>query len=194
MAPAYIILNSRSAEDMFHVTGTEEVRYTNTETVTLNEIQFRLFPNILGGEMQVTDLQVDGQSVSPRYDLGNSLMIVPLSNALEPGQSVILKMDFAVTVPQYVELNYGVLAYYEEVLTLAHAYPMICVYDDEGWNAEIPPQDGDVTYADTSFYIVKVTAPKGLTLVTSGQRSALTKPGRFRRRSSRTVQHEIFIW
>ena len=64
-------------------------------------------------------------------------------------------MDFAVTVPQSVELNYGVLAYFEDVLTLAHAYPMIAVYDDEGWNAEIPPQSGDVTYADASFFLVK---------------------------------------
>ena len=158
------------AKDMVHITGTEEVRYTNTETVALNEIQLRLFPNILGGEMQVTNLKVDGQSTSPQYALENSLMIVPLSTVLEVGQSVILKMDFAVTVPQEMELNYGVLAYYDEVLTLAHAYPMICVYDDEGWNAEIPSQDGDVTYADTAFYLVRVTAPKGLTLVTSGQR------------------------
>jgi aminopeptidase N len=67
-----------------------------------------------------------------------------------------------------VELNYGVLAYFEDVLTLAHAYPMIAVYDEEGWNAEIPPQDGDVTYGDTAFYIVRVNAPKELTLVTTG--------------------------
>src|SRR6266498_4395731 len=46
---------------------------------------------------------------------------------------------------------------------------MICVYDDEGWNAEIPPQSGDVTYADASFYIVRVTAPKNLTLVMTGR-------------------------
>jgi aminopeptidase N len=66
-------------------------------------------------------------------------------------------------------LNYGVLAYFDNVLTLAHAYPMIAVYDDEGWNAEIPPQSGDVTYADASFFLVKVSAPKDLTLVTSGR-------------------------
>src|SRR6266540_778562 len=47
---------------------------------------------------------------------------------------------------------------------------MICVYDDEGWNAEIPPQSGDVTYADESFYVVKVTALKDLTLVTTGKK------------------------
>jgi len=165
------------AEDMFHITGTEEVQYTNNEDVSLNEIQLRLFPNILGGEMKITDLQADGHPITPQYGLENSLMIVPLSKAFEPQQSLILKMNFAVTVPQEVELNYGVLAYYDDVLALAHAYPMICVYDDEGWNAEIPPQDGDVTYSDASFYIVRVNAPKGLTLVTSGQRISSSEAG-----------------
>ncbi len=161
-------------DDIFHVTGTEQVRYTNAEDVPLNEVQFRLFPNILGGEMKVSNLKADEQSVTPKYGLENSLLIVPLPKSLEPDQSVVLQMDFAVTVPQDVELNYGVLAYFEGVLTLAHAYPMIAVYDDEGWNAEIPPQSGDVTYADASFFLIKVTAPKGLTLVTSGQRLALS--------------------
>jgi aminopeptidase N len=161
------------ADDMYHISGTEEVQYTNTETIALNEVQFRLFPNILGGEMKITDLTVDGQSIMPEYGLENSLMIVRLSSPLEAGQSIIIKMDYAVTVPQTVELNYGVLAYYDDVLALAHAYPMICVFDDEGWNAEIPPQDGDITYADAAFYIVRVHAPKGLTLVTSGTKVSL---------------------
>jgi aminopeptidase N len=119
--------------------------------------------------MTVSNVKIEGQAVTPKYELEDSLLIVPFSNPLEPNQSIVIQMDFAVTVPQSVELNYGVLAYFEEVLTLAHAYPMIAVYDDEGWNAEIPPQSGDVTYADASFYIVKITAPQGLTLVTSGR-------------------------
>jgi len=165
------------ADDLYHVTGHEEARYTNNERIALNEVQFRLFPNILGGEMQVSELKVDGQPVTPQYGLEGSLMIAPLAAPLEPGQSAILQMDFAVTVPQTVELNYGVLAYSEDVLALAHAYPMIAVFDDEGWNAEIPPQDGDVTYADASFYIVRVVAPKGLTLVTSGSRVSYDEAG-----------------
>lgn len=156
------------AEEIYNITGHQEVHYTNTETSALTEVRFRLFPNILGGKMDVSNISADGQSIRPKFELENSLLIVPLVQSLEPGQSVVIKMDFAVTVPQEVERNYGVLAYYDDVLALAHAYPMIAVYDDEGWNAEIPPQDGDVTYVDASFYIVKVNAPKGLTLVTSG--------------------------
>ena len=165
------------AEDLYHVAGKEEVKYTNAETVPLNEMQLRLFPNILGGEMTVTDVKLDGKSVTPKYGLENSLLIIPFAKPLEPNQNIILSMDFAVTVPLSVELNYGVLAYFDNVLALAHAYPMICVYDDEGWNAEIPPQSGDVTYTDESYYLVKVTAPKGLTLVTTGQKISSDEAG-----------------
>lgn len=165
------------AEDLYHISGTEEVHYTNTEDVALSEIHLRLFPNILGGDMTVTNLTVDEESVRPRLELGDSLMIVPLASPLEPGQSVILQMGFTVTVPQEIELNFGVLSYYENVLTLAHAYPMIAVYDDEGWNAEIPPQSGDVTYADAAFYLAKITAPGQVVLVTSGHVIERTEAG-----------------
>jgi aminopeptidase N len=157
------------ADDLYHVTGTEEVHYTNAEEVALDQVELRLFPNILGGEMIVSNVRVDEQTVTPDYGLENSLLIVPFAKPLEPGQSLVLHMDFSVTVPQTVEKNYGVLAYAEGVLTLAHSYPMVCVYNQEGWNAEIPPQSGDVTFADASFFLVKVNAPKGLTLVTTGQ-------------------------
>jgi hypothetical protein len=156
-------------DDLFHAQGHEEVQYTNNETVPLKEVEFRLFPNILGGRMEVSQLVVDGQSVTPKLQLDDSLMIVAIPAPLDPGQSIVIGMDFEVNVPQSVDSNYGVLAYYQDVLALAHAYPMIAVYDDEGWNAEIPPQYGDVTYADAAFFLVKITAPKAVTVVTTGK-------------------------
>ncbi|HSQ39305.1 MAG TPA: M1 family metallopeptidase [Anaerolineales bacterium] len=160
------------ADDFIHVQGKENVRYTNRENVTLSAVGFRLFPNILGGKMTVSNLKIEGMAVTPKYSLANSLMTVPLPSPLEVGESVYIGMDFELEVPTDVELNYGVLAYYEGILTLAHSYPMIAVYDDEGWNAEIPPQAGDVTFADASFFLVTVTAPQGLTIVASGLESA----------------------
>jgi peptidase M1-like protein len=165
------------ADDLYHLTGAEEVRYTNAETVPLNQVRFRLFPNILGGEMMISNLKVDGEPVTPKYELQNSVMTVPFGLELESGQSLILQMEFTVTVPQTLESNYGVLAYADDVLALAHAYPMIAVYDDEGWNAEIPPESGDVTYADASFYIVRVSAPKDVVLVTSGRELSRDEAG-----------------
>jgi aminopeptidase N len=156
-------------DDLYHITGSEEVTYTNKENINLDEIHLRLFPNILGGEMSVKNVKVNEKDVTPKYSLNNSLLILPLNESLEPKQSLTLSMDFSITVPQTVELNYGVQAYYDDVLALAHAYPMITVYDDEGWNSEIPPQSGDVTYADMSFFVVTVDAPKDVTVVLSGR-------------------------
>jgi hypothetical protein len=157
------------ANDMTHISGSEKVNYTNAEDIALDEVKFRLFPNILGGEMLVDRVFVNNEAVIPTSTLNDSLLSVPLKKSLQPKESTLLTMDFKITVPQSVELNYGVQAYYKNVLALAHAYPMIAVYDDEGWNAEIPPQSGDVTYADMSFFIVIVEAPKDVTLVGSGR-------------------------
>lgn len=156
------------ANDLVHVSGHEEVQYTNTEALPLDTVELRLFPNILGGRMDVSNILLDDKNVTPQYGLENSLLTLPFANALQPGQSAIIKMDFAVEVPRSLEVNYGVIAYSDDVLALAHAYPMISVYDSEGWNAEIPKNYGDVTYSDASFYVVKIAASKDLTLVTSG--------------------------
>lgn len=165
------------AKDLFHIEGTEEVRYTNAEDMPLNEVRFHLFPNILSGEMKISNLKLNGQAVDPQYGLENSLMMVPFSTPLEPKQSVVIQMDFAVTVPRTLDSNYGVLAYAEDVLALAHAYPMIAVYDDEGWNAEIPPKIGDITYADMAFFLVRVNAPADVVVVTSGREVGRAEAG-----------------
>src|ERR1044071_1964246 len=61
------------AEDIYHITGKEEVRYTNAEEVALDQVQLRLFPNILGGEMTTSTVKVDGKPVTTKLDLENSL-------------------------------------------------------------------------------------------------------------------------
>jgi hypothetical protein len=156
------------ADNLYQISGKQTVDYTNNEDVTLNEIHFRLFPNILGGKMTVENISVNGELIEPKYSLNDSLLILPLENPLQLNEKINISMEFDITIPRSVDLNYGVQAYYNDVLALAHIYPMIAVYDDEGWNAEIPPQSGDVTYADMSFFIVTVDAPKDLVLVASG--------------------------
>jgi protocatechuate 3,4-dioxygenase beta subunit len=161
-------LDLQLEEDMVHLQGQEEVRYTNREDQPLAEIYFRLFPNLTGGSTSVSELRVNGESVEPIYELEDSAMRVPLSPPLLPGERIVIQLAFTVEVPTSEGGNYGTFAFLDEVLALAHFYPMIAVYDDEGWNVEIAPQIGDVIYADSSFYLVRVTAPAEPTLVTSG--------------------------
>lgn len=164
-------------DDLYHISGKQSVMYTNTEEEALTEIKFRLFANILGGSMQVSNITVDDEAINPTYELRDSVLRVPLKNALQPDDSISIKMEFEIEVPESVDLNYGVQAYAEDVLALAHAYPMISVYNDEGWNAEIPPQSGDVTFADMSFFVVTVDAPKEVVLVGSGRETSYQENG-----------------
>jgi aminopeptidase N len=155
-------------DDFLTLQGREQVRYTNQENEPLNEVYFRLFPNIAGGEATVSAVKVDDQDVEPAYELQNSAVRVPLAAALQPGEQVVVQMDFAVTVPREMGGNYGLFGYFDNVLVLDEFYPVIPVYDDEGWNVEVPPPNGDVTYFDASLYVVRVTAPAELTVVASG--------------------------
>ena len=157
------------SDELTNLTGTETVHYTNREEITLDQVQVRLLPNVLNGEMSVSSVLVDGTVLEPGYSLANSLLRIPLDPGLPPGESVDLSFEFSVNIPTEIESNYGILAYFNGVLTLAHTYPMIAVYDDEGWNAEIPPNQGDPTYADASFFLVQVDAPKKVVLVGSGR-------------------------
>lgn len=162
-------LDLRIDDSLTRVAGRQEVRYTNSEDAALDEIAFRLFPNLTGGSTTVSNVVVDGQPAAPRYTQADSAMFVPLPTPLQPGERAVLGMDFDVTVPtDAASSNYGTFAYLEDVLALAHAYPMIAVYDDEGWNTEIAPPDGDVVYADAAYYLAQITAPADLTVVTSG--------------------------
>jgi aminopeptidase N len=148
--------------------GREEVCYTNRENEPLDEVYFRLFANTAGGAASVSAVEVDGQEVAPIYELEDSALRVPLPADLKPGERAEIRMSFVVEVPREMGGNYGLFGYFDGVLVLDEFYPVIPVYDDEEWNVEVPPSNGDVTYFDASFYLVRVTAPDRLTVVASG--------------------------
>jgi len=156
------------ADDLLSLEGHQELRYTNAEDEPLDVIYFRLFPNLMGGTVTVNGVQVDGREVIPSLESADSALRVALPDALEPGDSVELSLDFDVVMPREMAGNHGLFGYFEDVLVLDEFYPVIPVYDDEGWSMEIPPANGDITYLDASFYLVRVTAPAELVVVASG--------------------------
>ncbi len=166
-------LDVRIADNYLQLEGREEILYTNREDIALDVVYFQVFPNIGGGEVTVSSLKVDDQAVSPIYEYHDadghpSAFKVPLPEVLEPGERVVIQMDFAVKIPQEMGGNYGLFGYFEDILVLDVFYPVIPVYDDEGWNVAAPSPSGDLTYFDASFYVVRVTAPADAIIVASG--------------------------
>jgi len=156
-------------DSLTQVSGKLEVRYANAEDVALDEIIFRLFPNILGGHMAVSNVRLNDQPVQTSLDNQDSVLRIPLEKPLQPGEPVVIAMNFQTQAPTTPGSNYGVLATMNGIMALAHFYPMIPAYDDEiGWYDETPPNYGDVTYSDAAFYLVQVTLPAGQVAQASG--------------------------
>ena len=152
------------------VTGHEGIAYTNTEDTPLDALYLRLFPNTpgYGGDLTATNVTLDGRPVAPTVELDGSALRLPLDPALAPGAKLDLALDFTLALPTEGDPGYRQLGYYDGVLALANAYPLIPAYDDEGWNVELAPIYGDAVYSETAFYTVRITAPANLTLIASG--------------------------
>ena len=160
------------------LSGHQQISYTNTETVPLDALYLRLFPNTAGygGQMSVSRLSVDGERVEPQRELDGSALRLPLSPPLAPHQPVELSLDFSLTLPsedrpsvnEEASDGYRQLGRYQGVVALANAYPIIPVYDDEGWNVELAPSYGDAVFSDAAFFDVSITAPQTMTLAASG--------------------------
>lgn len=148
--------------------GWLQVRYFNQEAIPLNDIYFRLFPNYYGGLLQTTDLKIDGLPAKGHVESGRTALRVELSSPLPPGESVVISMAYELIVPETMSGNYGLLGFFEGILVLDTFYPMIPAYDENGWYAHYPYQNGDLTYTDASFYLVEVTAPADIVLASSG--------------------------
>jgi hypothetical protein len=150
--------------------GVEQIRYTNTEAVPLAEIYFRLYPNLSGydGKMTVETVMVDGQLVQPELQADNSALRVPLAQPLTPGAVTDINLIYQADVPAQTRQGYNIFSASENTIALAGFYPTIAVYDETGWNIEIPPSYGDATYLDTSLYRVELTVPEPLVVAASG--------------------------
>jgi aminopeptidase N len=156
------------ASDYLSVTGRQQVRYTNLEDAPLDQLYFRLFPNAMGGEMTVASVIVNGQASGGKLVYEETALSVPLDPPLRPGSRVIVELGYELTVPEDLETGYGLLSYSGDILALDSPYLMIPVFDDEGWNVETPPRNADTSYNDMSFYLVRVTAPRALTIAAAG--------------------------
>lgn len=169
LAPRYAI---SLTVDIAHsqVTGEQQVLYTNTEGVSLRDLYLRLFPNTpgYGGEMRVSSIRLNGEPARPEVRLGESALRLLLNPPLAPMEAVTLSMAFTATVPLTDGMGYAQFSYVRGVMALPEAYPLIPVYDDEGWNVEVAPEYGDAVYSDVAFYQVDVTAPPTMTLIASG--------------------------
>ena len=156
------------SSDFSLVTGKEETLYTNRTGQSLDEIYFRTFPNLMGSSLVVTNPTVNGNPAGAALEQQDSVFRISLNPALPSGKAVVIRLDFSLSVPQVQPEQYDLLAYGDHVLSLADFFPLIPAFDERGWHVEIPSPNGDFTYTESSFFVVRVTAVPSLIFATSG--------------------------
>jgi aminopeptidase N len=155
--------------DNVRVEGSEEVVYTNQESIPLETIYFRLIPNVGGDYLAVSDVRIDGNPVESSLEFSNTALRLDLQKPLAPGESIIITMRFDEVVPSVMGGNYGLYVYIDDILALDAFFPIIPVYNDEGWNVEKPPQNADMVFTDAAFFSITVDAPMEFVLAAGGK-------------------------
>ena len=162
------------------VEGELTVRYTNTAERSLSELVFRLLPNAKtiygGGSLTVGSVTRGSRALDFVLSSDQTVMRVPLSRRLEPGQTVALAVTFLTELPIGSHRGYGILNQTSRVTSLAGWYPILAVYK-EGWQTPDTPQVGDALAAETSLYEVALTVPTEVNVVSTGTVTRLEKTG-----------------
>ena len=59
--------------------------------------------------------------------------------------------------------------YHDKGINLGNWYPIVCVYDENGWNLDLYYKVGDPFYSEVSNYDVSITVPKEVVVASSGK-------------------------
>ena len=173
------------------VIATENIKYVNTEKVTLKEVYFHLYPNAFKtkktapflfdsfdaaypngfseGYINITSVSVNGNILDINNDTtisgkDSTILKINLKTPLKPTEKAEIKLGFELKIPPAAE-RFGIGFGY---INLGNWYPIAAVYDESGWNLDPYYPIGDPFYSDTANYNVIMTAPEKYVLAASG--------------------------
>ncbi|MFN2290676.1 MAG: M1 family metallopeptidase [Anaerolineae bacterium] len=152
-----------------HLSGQQRVIVPNHTGVPLDEIVFRLYPNLpqYGGQMEVGAVSVDGQPSAAVLRAEGTALAVPLSQPLPPERGVVIELSFAIEIPEEIE-GYVLFGYSQGIWSVPDGYALLAVHDGDGWHEEIAPAHGDAVFAEAALYDVTLRLPASLVVATTG--------------------------
>ncbi len=159
--------------------GRETITYRNRSPDPLDRVILRLYQNLFApgaertrtvpvtGGMTVDRVEVDGRVFPSRPDrptrgaylIDGTLMAVYLEEALRPGGSLQLEVEWSFEVPPAGAPRQGHIE--NGLFNIAQWYPQVAVYDDlEGWHIWPYLGNGEF-YLEYGDFDVAITVPEG---------------------------------
>lgn len=155
------------------IEGSQRVNVTNTTEEALTALPFRLYANGAHHDrnaLEITSVQIDETDIEWEMSVADSVAMVPVDE-LAVGESVVIDMEFTLTVPVDEASHYGLLNHStnNDTTVLAHWYPVLAGRDPEtGWMLKPASLFGDPIFTDAGMYEVTISAPSGRKIITSG--------------------------
>ena len=171
-APAYHI-SLDVAEDRSNIRALERVRIHDPGRA----VDFVLLPNIAPNTLSPGSVQVDGEAAATRLsEEGIRLQVsLPVRDRLDG--SAVVSIPYTIRLPQSTAVGFGGLETAADAISLGYFYPMIPA--SGVWPYGKPAAHGDLTANPVSFYLVDLSYPEGLDLVSPGTvLSSETRQGR----------------
>lgn len=165
----------------------QTVVYTNNSAGSLSELYMHIYPNHFSKKAYV-DMEFMGYEAYPdeKFDPGyikiksvkasgkpvkfevqgedETILRIPLKAPLKKGSSIKLRLEYSLRVPHRI----GRYAWGDVGTSFGNWYPVMAVYDDEGWNLDKYYELGDPFYSETADYNVTIDMPEGMSAAFTG--------------------------
>ena len=165
----------------------QRVHYTNREETEITNIYFHLYPNSFKyedkavfppeemdrayprgfspGFIELENIELDGSPASYSVEgYSDDILMLSLDQALKPGDRADIWLEYSVKLPN----SPGRFGCWDNTYNLGNWYPILCVYDERGWNLEPYYPLGDPFYSDISNYKVSIVAPEDFVIASTG--------------------------
>ena len=160
--------------------------YVNNTEKTIGEIYFHIYPNAFksldtspillkekikdplnynNGYIEFINISRDNKVLDYKtIGEDNTILNIKLDEPLLKGQKVNIYMEYNVKLPSSMDrFGYG-----EHTINLGNWYPIVCVYDEDGWNLDPYYSIGDPFYSNLANYNISIKTEKDVVIASSG--------------------------
>ena len=187
--------------------GTQTTNFKNTTSNILNEVCFHLYPNSFSdvainkpvsklyeskaypngfssGKIEILSVKIlNVNCVFVTENLDKDILKVQLNSPLYPNDFVKIEMEYVVNIPNVVH-RFG---WNDKTINLGNFYPIVCVFDENGWNKSPYNANGDPFYSNLANYQVELTYPQNFTLASTGEQEKITKSAENGQKNNQTT-------
>jgi len=148
------------------ITGTMNVSFANNLGFTLRDLYFNVWANArnfteAGGGTQIQSVKVNGKPAV--FSLNETALHITGLN-LSPNSRPEVQIAFTVKVPNLQD-RFG---WYGSTVSLGNWFPILAVYDEEGWNTDPYFPYGESFYSLTGNFDVLFTTDRSQVVAATG--------------------------